>query len=141
MKKLFYILTLSLGVLAVSCNKDQAAVKKLDGTWTITSLVSTGGGVSFDFIALGGTGTMMFDGCKLKTDEWCSMTSTTTFGGLTDTEIDVYRVTGDGVTLESKDSDTSTTVSKMTIVDLTKTACELTQVDGTETTTVKLTKN
>lgn len=140
MKKLFFALTLGLSVLVVSCNKDQAAVKKLDGTWNVTKMSTTDGGFSFDFIALGGTATMNFDGCKLKKDEWCTATSTFTFGGDTDTETMVYRVTGDGTVLESKEHADSTTISTMTIVELSKDKAVFKQTEGTAVTDIEATK-
>lgn len=135
MKKLFAVLTIALSVAVVSCNKDQAAVKKLDGTWNVTSMKFDGQElISSDF-----TSTMTFSKCKLKKDEWCNSTSTVTFSGTTETTNGVYRVTGDGTTLESKEHADSTDVSSMTIDELTKTNMKATQtmdVGGTTYTTV-----
>jgi len=141
MKKLFAILTVGLGILAVSCNKDQSAVKKLDGSWTATKYSETDGGVTYDYLSSGGTFKMTFDGCKLKADEWCVTSSTQVFGGFTFSSTDVYRVTGDGTVLESKDEKTSTTYSTITIVELSKSKCVLQDVDGSSTINIELSKD
>ncbi len=139
MKKILFF-AFALAVLA-SCNKDQAAVKKLDGSWTATAWSETDGGVTVDQIALGFTASMLFDECKLKTDEWCTGSLTAGFGGFSATEDLVWRVTGDGTTLETKDSLESSTISSSTIVDLSKTTLILQEVSGTTTTDLTLTKN
>jgi hypothetical protein len=135
MKKLFMIAAIAL--LAVACNKDQAAVKKLDGTWKVTSMKSTSAllgeiellGTFFTSVQI------VFDGCKLKTDEFCTVTTTTVasalFGGETDVESDLFRVTNDGETIEMKDDASSVTINTMTINELTKTTCKFTQTEGT----------
>ena len=142
MRKLLFVAVAISGLMLVSCNKDQAAVKKLDGSWTVTSAKTTDGAFTYDGVAAGDyTQSMTFTACKLKTDEWCTMSSTTTWGNLTDTETDVFRVTGDGMTLESKDDDTSSTIWSMTINELTKSEMTATSTDGSSTTVVMATKN
>ncbi len=129
MKKIIMIAAIAL--LAVACNKNQAAVKKLDGTWKATSVKSTDDGVTVELIGTFVTSyTFVFDGCKLKTDEFCNVTSTivTPFG--TETEADLYRVTEDGEKIEMKDDASSTTVNTATITDLTKSDCTLTMTEG-----------
>ena len=88
---------------------------------------------------------MTFNGCKLKKDEWCtgstSITYPSTFGGGTETESFVFKVTGDGTTMETKEHADSTDVSTMTIVSLTKTDAEFTMTEDGSTTTIKATKN
>lgn len=144
MKRILMIAAVAL--LAVACNKDQAAVKKLDGTWNVTSLNTTEDGVSIELIGtFFESVTMTFDGCKLKDDEFCTMTTTTklaaTFGGATETESDLYNVTNDGTTLQSKDDASSTTVDQIEIVELTKTTGEFKQTDTDGAVTViKVTK-
>jgi len=131
----------AIALLAVACNKDQAAVKKLDGTWKATSMTQTDGGVTVELI---GTflesATMVFDGCKLKDDEFCNLTTTTkvvaAFGGGTETDASLYRVTGDGTKLESKDDASSTTVDTMEIIELTKSNAEFKQTDSDGAVTV-----
>ena len=71
MKKLFFIPLAAL--LLFSCNKDQAAVKKLDGTWNVTEAiaVTSVGSVSVPNDILEGEAvyTLTFNACKLKNDE------------------------------------------------------------------------
>ena len=50
MKKIIMIAAIAL--LAVACNKNQAAVKKLDGTWKITSFNSEFDGTQIEAIGL-----------------------------------------------------------------------------------------
>ena len=140
MKKLLMIA--AVGLLAVACNKNQAAVKKLDGTWNVTELKVTEDGVTVDLIESGwvNSATVMFDGCKLKDDEFCSMTTTTTTDFGDDTEVDVYAVADDGTTLQTKDDVASTEIETVEIVELSKTDCKLKQNDDgtiTEMTLVK----
>lgn len=143
MKKLLFVAVAVSGLVLVSCNKNQSAVKKLDGTWTVTKAASTTGGITYDPIASGdATQTMTFTACKLKTDEWCTMTTTTNITGWPEsTESDVYRVTGDGMTLETKDDAASTEIWTMTINELSKSSMMATQVDGSTTTVIEATKN
>lgn len=142
MKKLFFALTLGLGILVVSCNKDQGGVKKLEGSWTATKFTETDGGVTVDYIAAGSSMSMTFTKCKLKSDDWCPCTSSTTFGGFTFTDNDmVYRVSGDGTMLDTKDHKDSTEITSMTIVELTKDKVVLQDVDGSTTTNIEMSKN
>ena len=124
MKKALSILVLA--VIFLSCNKDQSAVKKLDGTWDLTKMEIEadlfGTSVKLDLIGLGGSGTMTFQNCKLADDEWCNVSSTT-FNPLdssTVTANDLYRVMNEGTTLETKTSDTASTSTIMTIHELTR---------------------
>lgn len=142
MKNLIFLSIACSALFMFSCNKDQAAVKKLDGSWTVTKMVSTNGGVSFDFIASGGGGAAFtFVECKLKKDEWCTGTSSTTIFNVTTTNEQVYRVTGDGTTLETKEDVNSSTVTTTTIDELTKTNLKMSSVDGNTTTVIEATKN
>jgi PBP1b-binding outer membrane lipoprotein LpoB len=140
MKKVLMIAAVAL--LAVACNKNQSAVKKLDGTWDVTSLKVTEDGTSIDFIEAGfiNSATITFDGCKLKNDEFCAMTTTTESDFGTDTEADVYAVTDDGTTLQTKDDAASTSIETIEIVELSKTDCKLKQVDGDTVTEMTLEK-
>lgn len=142
MKKTISLLTVTFLLFAVSCNKDQSAVNKLDGKWNATKAVmsESGWGFSIDLIQLGGSLSFTFDDCKLKNDEWCNATSTLTFDGDTDTEVLVYRVSGDGTVLESKTSDTSAVITTISIVELRRKNCVLKRVDGTSTFDITLTK-
>lgn len=143
MKKLLFVAVAVSGLMLVSCNKNQSAVKKLDGSWTVTKAATTDGGVTYDPIANGDmTQSMTFTACKLKTDEWCNMTTTTNISGWPEsTESDVFRVTGDGMTLESKDDAQDNEIWTMTIDELTKSTFRATQVDGSTTTVIEASKN
>jgi len=127
----------AIALLAVACNKDQAAVKKLDGTWKVTSMKSTSAALGeLELIGLFFTSAqIVFDGCKLKTDEFCTVTSTTVasalLGGGTEVETDLYRVTNDGETIEMKDDASSSTINSMKINELTSSTCKFTQTEGT----------
>lgn len=65
MKKTIIVSFVLLSTLILSCNKNQSAVKKLEGDWEEVSI----GGVP---VAEADKGVMHFDFCKLKKDEWCS---------------------------------------------------------------------
>jgi hypothetical protein len=142
MKKIISIGLLSILFISVSCNKDQAAVNKLDGSWNATKAVMTESGLGFgiDLIALGGSLTFTFDNCKLKKDEWCNATSTLNFDGDTESETLLYRVSGDGTVLESKTSDTSAVITTISIIELNRKNCVLKKVDGTVTLDITLSK-
>ncbi|MCC7452709.1 MAG: hypothetical protein IT222_00975 [Crocinitomix sp.] len=130
MKKIIMIAAIAL--LAVACNKNQAAVKKLDGTWKATSVKSTEDGVTVELIGTFVTSyTFVFDGCKLKADEFCNVTSTLVSPFGTETNADLYRVVSDGETIEMKDDASSTTINTATITELTKSDCTLTMSEGT----------
>lgn len=87
-----FILVLSIA----SCNKDQRSVKKLSGEWTLVKVA----GFTVD---LSGeeTQTMNFNECKLKDDEYCSVTIIS--GDSSETT--QYKVTNDGETLVYRDED------------------------------------
>ncbi len=136
MKKILMIAAIAL--LAVACNKNQSAVKKLDGTWTATEYKVSDDGVTVDWLAEGfiNSVTMSFEACKLKDDEFCNVTTTinTDFGDAT--EADIYRVSNDGTTLEVKDDLSSTTINSSEIVDLSGSYLELKQTDDDGVVTV-----
>lgn len=119
MKRVLMIAAIAL--IAVACNKNQSAVKKLDGTWKATEYNYTEDGATVDLMEEGVITdvTYIFDGCKLKDDEFCNVTVTvgTVFGS--GTESDLYRVTNDGETLETKDDASSETINTVTIDELT----------------------
>lgn len=132
MKRLFMIAAIAL--LAVACNKDQAAVKKLDGTWKATSVKLNFGGLTVEAIpAVITSMTFTFDGCKLKKDEFCSVKTVTSYADGTPTQTldDLYRVTNDGETIEMKDDASSTTINTATINELTNSSCTITMTEGT----------
>ena len=144
MKKIIMIAAIAL--LAVACNKNQAAVKKLDGTWKITSLNSEFDGTQIEAIGLIlESGSMTFDGCKLKDDEFCTMTTTlkasALLGGATETDTYLYAVTDDGTKLQQKEDASSTTINVIEIVELTGSTGEFKQTDSDgAVTTIKVEK-
>lgn len=138
MKRLLMIATVAL--LAVACNKNQSAVKKLDGEWNVTKMLVTEDGKSIDIISLGATATMNFQACKLKDNEYCDMSATTTFDGETDTENGVFKVTEDGTKLVQAESDTASTTTTMDIIELTKSNASLMYTEDGGTTEIDLVK-
>ena len=138
MKKLFMIATVAL--LAVACNKNQSAVKKLDGQWNVTKMLITEDGKSIDIIGLGASSTMTFNACKLKDNEYCDMSATTTFDGDTDVATGVFKVTEDGTKLVQADSDTSSTTTTMDIIELTNSNASLMYTEDGGTTEIDLVK-
>lgn len=97
MKNVFLgIMSFILVVSIASCNKDQRAVKKLSGEWTLVKVAGFAVDASGEE-----TQTMNFNECKLKDDEYCSVTITSGDGA----ETSQYKVTNDGETLVYKDED------------------------------------
>tara|TARA_B110000046_G_C12981533_1_gene393560 strand:+ start:1013 stop:1591 length:579 start_codon:yes stop_codon:yes gene_type:complete len=129
MKKVLMIAAIAL--IAVACNKNQAAVKKLDGTWSATSYTYTEDGVTLDLLESGfiTSVTYTFDNCKLKDDEFCNLTTTVVSSFGTVTEDDLYSVTNDGETLQTKDDASSTTVNSITIDELTNSTFRSSETD------------
>jgi hypothetical protein len=138
MKRLFMIVTVAL--LAVACNKNQSAVKKLDGEWDVTKMLITEDGKSIDIIGLGASSTMSFQACKLKDNEYCDMSVTTTFDGDTGTETGVFKVTEDGTKLVQAESDTSSNTTTMDIVELSNSNASLFYTEDGGTTEIDLVK-
>ncbi|NOQ73325.1 MAG: hypothetical protein GQ574_15070 [Crocinitomix sp.] len=138
MKKLLMIAAVLL--IAVACDKNQKAVKTLDGNWKATAFTVSEDGVTVDYLAFGFAVNMNFDACKLKDDEFCNMTTTFTFDGDTETESDVYRVTNDGERLEQKDDLASTSIDAIDIIELTKTSLILKMTDDGEVTDITFEK-
>jgi len=139
MKKILLIATFVF--IAISCDKNQNTVKKLDGTWKATKFASTDStGVTIDLIGFVDI-SYQFDGCKLKNDEYCNMTTTTTtnlFGvSTTTTELDSFRVIDDGSTLEVKTGSSSIT---MTILELTNKSLKVKQVENNTIVNIEATK-
>jgi len=133
MKKILMIAAIAL--LAVACNKNQAAVKKLDGTWKITSMNAELDGAQIEFIGLIlESASITFEGCKLKDDEFCKMTmtlkSSALLGGATETDSYLYAVTDDGTKLQQKEDASSTTINVIEIVELTRSTGEFKQTDS-----------
>lgn len=133
MKRILMIAVIAL--VAISCDKNQKAVKKLDGTWEATEAVVNLGGVTIDAFALGllTSITYTFEGCKLKDDEYCGATMTIVTDGETESNTGVFTVTDDGETLEIKDDAATTDVMTLEILELTKSELKVKQIEGAGT--------
>ncbi|MFT5819181.1 MAG: hypothetical protein ACI8ZM_000404 [Crocinitomix sp.] len=140
MKK--FLMIAAVALIAVACNKNQAAVKKLDGTWNATAFNYTEDGVTANWLELGfiTSATYVFDGCKLKNDEFCNLTTTVVSSFGTNTESDLYNVTNDGETLQTKDDASSTTVNAITIDELTNSTLKISETSDGATTEIILEK-
>ncbi|MBD3638616.1 MAG: hypothetical protein HUJ25_14780 [Crocinitomicaceae bacterium] len=113
MKKLILI-SLCLTVLILfSCNKDQRAVKKLEGKWQEQT-------INGQTIADSSKSTVEFTNCKLKDNEWCTATFTDSDGNAITYD---YKVSGKGtiLTYGYQDSYFGSIQINSTIEDLTKT--------------------
>lgn len=99
MKKLLFIAFVA--VTLVACNKNQKAVKILDGKWIATTFIVTDGQDSEDFLTeFGLKYELQFENCKLKTDETCDITTTSTYPDETFVENGQYKVIDDGSKIE-----------------------------------------
>ena len=136
MKKILMIAAVAL--LAVACNKNQAAVKKLDGIWDATSIRYSSGAVSYEAIPeFIESQSFSFDGCKLKDDEWCNTVVTTKYGestpfigGETFADSAKYNVTDDGTKLQSKEDLSSTSITSYEIIELSNSSAEFKTTDS-----------
>lgn len=118
MKRILFILSLAL--IIFSCNKNQKAVKTLDGTWkTNKYLVTTLAGTVDLFSVDGFAYTMTFDKCKLKDNDFCDLTVSKTSDGETITESLLFRVSDEGKVLETSQKG-SIFINKYEILELTK---------------------
>ncbi|WP_027420685.1 hypothetical protein [Crocinitomix catalasitica] len=123
MKKILMIAV--LGLIAFSCNKDQKAVKQLDGQWDAQFFYTILDDVKSDNLVdpttTEGSFSMSFTTCKLKKDEFCSLTITDNVSeeeeSLTGSWL--YRTSGDGAYLELKKAD-KPFIHKLEIVERTK---------------------
>lgn len=121
--------TLMLMFVVASCNKNQAAVKKLDGTWQLTH--ENGQPVDADDIVK-----LTFTKCKLAKDEYCTLTFTTIFLGQTFTSSAMYLVMDKGETMEIKyTSQGQTSIDRFKIKELTKSKLVIEVTEGTSVST------
>jgi len=127
MKKILIIAL--LGLLAVSCSKDQSAVKKLTGRWILvstTTINEDNGTENTDPASETITSEIEFDNCKLAKDEFCTVTFILNdeFYGLA-----LYTVSGDGIILEMFDSKYEDAFGTSEIIELTDTDCKIQEED------------
>ncbi len=115
MRNFIYLAILGTSLIMASCNKNQKAVKMLDGTWEITKI----DGSSFD---PGSSITLNFSKCKLKKDDYCDVVYTEIEPGYPNyTEAFRYKVIDDGKKMEFKFSEGGISFSyTMQILELTK---------------------
>mgnify|MGYP007077387048 CR=1 FL=1 len=97
MKKIVFVSLALIALVVVSCNKDQKAVKELEGTWEISKQDGQTVADSNKF-------TIKFEACKLKKDEWCSYTQTSNDGYSYSSD---YKVIDDGTTLVQSVTDST----------------------------------
>ena len=118
MKRALIATTFFIGLILVSCNKDQSAVKKLDGTWL---LVEQDGSAIPDSSQISYT----FTSCKLKSEDYCPATLTYPNNSSENFE---YKVSNKGETMTWKSDDGNGNVIEIpgTIDELTETNMTLT---------------
>ena len=95
-----FIISFAITALFLACNKDQSAVKKLDGTWEATEYRYTDSDTMFtitksDLFKF----ELTFNECKLKDDTWCENSQFIIFDGDTSTYNGIFNVKNDGETL------------------------------------------
>ena len=138
MKNLKFVGALIMLVVFTSCDKNQTAVRKLDGKWQATETTATNGSSSTTVTYTSdNASTYTFDNCKLKKDEYCNLTITQSIFGIGISIKEQYRVTDDGKTLEMKNGSFN---SKMTIVDLKGKDLTLQTITGSSNTSTKFKK-
>jgi hypothetical protein len=140
MKK--HIIIALMAFIAVGCNKDQKAVKQLDGEWNATSFIYTDvNGQSEQLITNDYSFKMTFNGCKLKDEEFCEVIMEDVLLGVPDIIIMDFRVNGDGEYLEVVNTQNPSEAYQFEIRELDKDDLELNLDYGTgETNLIKLEK-
>ncbi|MCH2234964.1 MAG: hypothetical protein MK078_11995 [Crocinitomicaceae bacterium] len=140
MKKLLFFAFLAVAMIA--CDKNQRAVKKLEGTWNATKALTTEPtfGLTIDLLGdpVNGSMSFTFENCKLKDDEWCNVSSTISVFGDTESDNSLYKVTNDGTQIEVLDS--AGTANIITIQELTNTEMKATWIDDETTIEMELEK-
>jgi hypothetical protein len=117
--------TLMLMFIVASCNKDQRAVKTLDGKWQQTKM--NGNPIDADEIY-----TIEFKACKLKKEEYCVVTVSEVYFGQTFTFTGDFKVIDKGETLELRFTSQGTTqISRFKIKELSKSTLIIEVTEGT----------
>jgi len=130
MRKLIFAAVAVFAIGLVACNKDQKAVKTLEGDWEEVSVDGTAVPDSLK-------GTLHFDFCKLNKDEWCTANYTDSDG--TSSGNYEYKVSEKGTVLTQRVTEEGKGTIEIpgTIKELTETSLELeTNLLGTVTNTV-----
>ena len=89
--------------LLISCNKNQKVVKEIEGTWSQTGYIQIQeNGDTIDLTGFGPATKWSFESCKLKKDEYCTITESVDYGGDIYAASFLYRIIHDGFRLELK---------------------------------------
>jgi hypothetical protein len=114
MKTRILLTSILLAFAVVSFNKDQRAVKRLDGKWKLTKYNNQA-------VPEAQAAVITFTSCKLKTDELCDVSVTTG----SQTQSYKYLVKNEGKTIIVKDNTGAFILQEMTIETLDKTTLVL----------------
>lgn len=124
MRNVVMLSTLMLMFIVAGCSKDQRAVKRLDGTWQLTE--ENGNAVDANEVSK-----ITFSNCKLKKDEYCTISFSYSVFGQTFSANGEYLVTDKGETLEVKTtSSNTTTIQRFVIKELTKSTLIIESTSG-----------
>jgi len=123
-----------------ACNKNQNAVKKLDGNWKATRYEVRSNGKTSDYLEIGLSFNYYFDNCKLKQNQYCQLTIDMTNDFTTTTDIKLYRVTNYGKALEFIDPLDNNNITRYTIQKLSSQTVKLKKTENNAITFIELKK-
>jgi hypothetical protein len=129
MKTRILLMSMLLAFAVVSCNKDQRAVKRLDGKWKLSKY-------NGQTVPEAQAAVLTFSSCKLKTDEICDVT----LQNGSQVQSYKYLVKNDGTTLVTKNAAGTVTLQELTIETLDKTNLKLSYTEDGEKTTMEYLK-
>jgi len=122
------LLIASLLLVLVACNKNQKAVRKLDGSWIVTKYQISDGTQTLDYVSLFKEIKFTFENCKLKKNETCTGTiEITDLNGTVETSTEQYLVKDDGNVLQFNSSPSA---DDYKIDELTRTKLILSKTDN-----------
>jgi hypothetical protein len=129
MKTRILLMSMLLAFAVVSCNKDQRAVKRLDGKWKLSKY-------NGQTVPEAQAAVLTFSSCKLKTDEVCDVTLQT------GSQVQSYKylVKNDGTTLVTKNAAGTVILQELTIEILDKTNLKLSYTEDGEQETMEYIK-
>jgi uncharacterized lipoprotein YajG len=114
------LFTAAAALMLTSCNKDQSAINKMEGEWTVKStqvfvneveVIDTTSGTSTDVT------TITFEACKLADNEFCNATLAVTSNGASFSTAFKYNVTEDGEKMTwDMDNDLTTTTDRINAI-------------------------
>lgn len=136
------LFTAAAAFMLTSCNKDQSAVNKMEGAWTIKSQQTFVNNVEVIDTTTGTSAsvtTLTFEKCKLADNEFCNATRAVSGGGTSFSTAFKYNVTEDGDKMTwDMDNDLTTTTDRInaTVEKISKKEVNFyyTEVSGTVTT-------